>query len=999
MRIVEDKGDGKGLVLSNTKRTDGEHIRPDVGGKQYRFAVAGGEGLRRLKVIKETDTGIGGKEFELGLEYVPLSSHKRKRDAEEPEGQIYPHSLIQGYHQDAQTQDEDLEMASSSDSEVDEMANWNSTQNRERHLELQRRITTDPSNISLWLELVHHQDNLLGPASKGRKQRATLAERQSTTEIKLSILDKALGKIKSTDKVGLEKLWACWFDVATDIWQPNELLIKYQSVLKQYPAMHSVWVRYLNFRQTDFETFKFSEMVGCYAHCMELLRDSVLHQGDDIVQKDVERLEQIALYVIFRGLRFMREAGFPEIAIATLQGLWELNFCAPKESFQSWPPSSTLQHRITLEALQEFWDSEVSRVGEAGAKGWRITVENNNGGIIPGSPTTTTGGEHDIDPLDPFGSWAQNEEESHNRQKGWPARAMDKVEEEDPFKVVLFSDISHWMFVFGQNSTHQSLVDHTLLFCGLPHGSQILITEPTLPDPDVTPDTYLVGDTLEKGDWFWPVKPTADEKLITWEGMEPERKGGLRNDAFGFKYDSGFPITLDMLFGRKSGEWVFPMTNLEQQDQAVLYIPLIRRLLQMIVRLDFFQNEVCQKYALLFLSLEWRVDSHGSMKMAKSLLKKYRTSIVLWTAYGQMEWRNGNIETARNVFKTALNMSHSFTNDKSNDSIILCLTWAWEELLDNDPSRALQVLAAYSASNKNGEIILDGEIQKTALLRTKRAFDDEQNRLLSVGRPFYASLYNQASALTEYLSTSNLTKGTSLDLTSSLPVYDSFLQTLEDRNMSTTITFNQCLLNGRIRLLYHHSRTSRSFKPSLLREALEQAITTTAGGGTPIRFYGHCMLGMRLSSCPGHPGSVPASIFCIWAEMRMSGDHVNTVRSIFEDAVESNSTKSSITIWRLYIEFELRERNPLRAKMLFFRALRCCPWSRDLAMLAFTRLIAILDFTELKKVFAIVTIEKELRAADAFALEELLEHIEEKQGREIYPGLPESTGKKGARGK
>ena len=68
-------------------------------------------------------------------------------------------------------------------------------------------------------------------------------------------------------------------------------------------------------------------------------------------------------------------------------------------------------------------------------------------------------------------------------------------------------------------------------------------------------------------------------------------------------------------------------------------------------------------------------------------------------------------------------------------------------------------------------------------------------------------------------------------------------------------------------------------------------------------------------------------------------------------------------------------------------------------MLAFTRLIAILDFTELKKVFAIVTIEKELRAADGLALEELLEHIEEKQGREIYPGIPESTGKKGARGK
>ena len=123
--------------------------------------------------------------------------------------------------------------------------------------------------------------------------------------------------------------------------------------------------------------------------------------------------------------------------------------------------------------------------------------------------------------------------------------------------------------------------------------------------------------------------------------------------------------------------------------------------------------------------------------MAKSLLKKYRTSIVLWTAYGQMEWRNGNIETARNVFKTALNVSHSLTNDKSNDPIMLCLTWAWEELLDDNPSRALQTLAAYSASNtQHGEIILNGEIQKTALLRTKR-----------VSHP--QSIYNKISNMLE----------------------------------------------------------------------------------------------------------------------------------------------------------------------------------------------------------------------------------------------------------
>lgn len=40
------------------------------------------------------------------------------------------------------------------------------------------------------------------------------------------------------------------------------------------------------------------------------------------------------------------------------------------------------------------------------------------------------------------------------------------------------------------------------------------------------------------------------------------------------------------------------------------------------------------------------------------------------------------------------------------------------------------------------------------------------------------------------------------------------------------------------------------------------------------------------------------------------------------------STKSSIIIWKNYIEFELMQKNIEKAKALFYRSLRDCPWSK-----------------------------------------------------------------------
>jgi len=63
-------------------------------------------------------------------------------------------------------------------------------------------------------------------------------------------------------------------------------------------------------------------------------------------------------------------------------------------------------------------------------------------------------------------------------------------------------------------------------------------------------------------------------------------------------------------------------------------------------------------------------------------------------------------------------------------------------------------------------------------------------------------------------------------------------------------------------------------------------------------------------------------------------------------------------------------------------------------MLAFTKLMSVLGFDDLKKVLAIATTEKELRVYDATTLEDFLEDLGDEKGRALYPSISELGGSK-----
>lgn len=143
-------------------------------------------------------------------------------------------------------------------------------------------------------------------------------------------------------------------------------------------------------------------------------------------------------------------------------------------------------------------------------------------------------------------------------------------------------------------------------------------------------------------------------------------------------------------------------------------------------------------------------------------------------------------------------------------------------------------------------------------------------------------------------------------------------------------------------LLYHHATTVKVLRLSSIRSILENAIKLFPHNTALLSFYAWNESRARIENrlrdtldrdvLKEGKESVIGYLFAIWTELRIvattAGFSSDAVRSLFERAAECRRTMNSVDIWRLYIEFELRVKQPQRAKMVYFRALQACPWSK-----------------------------------------------------------------------
>jgi hypothetical protein len=370
--------------------------------------------------------------------------------------------------------------------------------------------------------------------------------------------------------------------------------------------------------------------------------------------------------------------------------------------------------------------------------------------------------------------------------------------------------------------------------------------------------------------------------------------------------------------------------------------------------------------------------SRSVKKIAKGLLKRFRTSLLLWNGYAQIELRGGGLEAARNVFSTALGMSPGFPEANRRDAIVLWKTWVWEELTRGHISQAIRILLSIDFGKllpEEGSEFGPRGVPPASVLKARRVsvsikllkiadwflftqhFDELQGLMLSLGHAYHAVVYTETRALLEYL--------ICREVTAALSIYDIFVAELEKRSLSGPYSaVHEACLMAKARLLYYHATTARLFKVKIMRDSLEQALSVFPNNSVLLGLFawseGRVKIENRVRTfirdviLREGAETVIGYSFAIWAEMRLRGSggryNPHAVRALFERAAEGSRlvcdplsqsfewnanpsihrTKFNVGLWAMYVEFELREVDPEKAKDVLFRGIQNCPWSKGL---------------------------------------------------------------------
>ncbi|RAL03855.1 uncharacterized protein BO80DRAFT_272916 [Aspergillus ibericus CBS 121593] len=904
------------------------------------------------------------------LDYIPLSASgngKRHDFLEIDSGdEKYAYRSIHGKAKPGEDLPSDVEAVSETDSDREGSRSDPDQEIKQRNAELLRNIEKHPTDVIAWLTLIDHQESLLR-GSERESGSLTYAEQKGLADIKLSLYEKALKKVGPN--FARDRLLLGLFEEGAKLWDTKKLSAQWQTTLKSNPQYISLWIRYLDFRQTEFLDFTYERCFATFLECLRLNRST---------SEKPEKV-QIHLYLFLRLTLFIREAGFTEHAAALWQGLLELTFFRPDSVDDNQSPEDLMS------AFLEFWESEVSRVGEAGAKGWTST-EN-----VLQKPSDTEKPRFQLDARALFASWTPYERERIVNAR-LPARSIDDSEEDDPYRVIIASDLEEILSLTWQTHLAYMLIDGFLHFCHLPPISSVqsLGTTSRWNGDGFIRNEFASSFYATLADWL-PSVAADTEPTATSPVLFPHHN---------------FIVALDTLFAEPT-TWFSALktwSNATSDSQSDIDPAWVRRTLRLLIEANPGNDDLAE-YGL---AVEFACNAKDARKYAKSLLKKRSANLRLYNAYALMERRSGNHAAADHVWATSLSMSKTFTDRDRVDSVILWQTWIWELLETRNVAHASYLLSCIPQNSVDFKDFPDASSQPsfspTNLLKIQSYLSEAQQIGLANDKANIFIACTDCLAILSYLSHSQ-------DLNKALEAYSSALArlaSLPDQSKPFTAFTTELLHQSRARFLYYHIRTSNVYKPSHIRALLSESISLFRHNTIFLSLFAWNESRFRIeervrdtirditttttSSYPDPLTSTPTQIpitthlFSIYTELNRpiyAGSTLHSVRAAFEKAIgdttspststSTSTAHSSITLWKLYILFELSRNEIKRAKDVFYRGMRACPWSKELIMLAFTHLRADLispresrkgeegmGFDELRHVYNVL-VEKGLR--------------------------------------
>lgn len=857
-------------------------------------------------------------------DYIPMSdSRKRKRagaKSEDLSGDEGPgYRSIQGKAKARDFVDSDLESAGTSDSETEPAVDV-SDPARQKSVELSRQVKDHPEDVDAWLDLVDLQETLLRLDEHTRQERSD-DEAKGLASIRVSLLEEALPH--APDRQARERLLLRLMREGSRVWSAKTLTRRWSEVSREDESF-ALWKAHLNHRLSNMATFTYDEVKKLHYERLQLLRQRL--PGDEMSATNTSVLVNICnelIYVFLRTTRFIFDAGYSELAVAAWQAILELTFARPRDA-------SDLEVEDLMSSFGDFWESEVPRIGGDGANGWIHFAEAEEMADLPESridPTSAPPGTRDV-----YKAWAASEMH-RGKSARLPARTLDEGTEDDPFRVVMFSDLKPLIFYLPPvvlESMKESLLDAFLLF------NQCLSASKTPSDGirDALSDPFIHGNVI------------AIEDLSSKKHHDSEEIG-KREPSF-IHPNRQMALSTDVLFAGDKWFSYFECTPSSDFD-LVLKVTT-----QLALNFDF---ESIGEYSL---ALSWKKDPATVKKAAKTFLKRYPSNTRLYNAYALAEWRQGNQEVAKKVLLSA-------TSQDLSQKQLLWNTFTWLELEAGNKHKALAlcVLSTEDRSDQNmvGRLLnTEDAIAPSQLLKTRQILSSHRDFLLSSGDLSQASVFAQTLFLFEYLSTETSSEPMSSQqgsISAAMSSIDAFTSDVVSRGHGSPTGLER-LLQLAAHLLYLHASRG-PFRPPFVREQLYSFLKLFPSNTIFLNLFAWADTSLLLND-PVRDAlrnlvlrephdRVSSRVFAILHEL--SAGTVHSARVAFEAALDSDRCRGSPGLWRSYVRFCQVHKKGLRGKAAdaFYRAVGACPWSKDLAMEAFGTLVKDMDSGDLRGVF------------------------------------------------
>jgi hypothetical protein len=207
---------------------------------------------------------------------------------------------------------------------------------------------------------------------------------------------------------------------------------------------------------------------------------------------------------------------------------------------------------------------------------------------------------------------------------------MDDGTEDDPFRVVMISDIEPWLFMVPEallkGEVGQLLLDAFLIFCGLP--------------PAMRSSPWV---ELAFADQFTSrvvVNATDASNLMPADGPEEVQR---KPPAFSNQLNAA--MSPGLLF---AGPNWFHYFGSVMQDLAVDTSFVINVWKQLV------HDAGVEDLALYYLGFTFAKEPLSVKKLAKALLKKYPNNSDLYNAYALAAFANGDADVANKVLLSAM---------------------------------------------------------------------------------------------------------------------------------------------------------------------------------------------------------------------------------------------------------------------------------------------------------------------------------------------------------